>query len=74
MTAGPVSLQSPRLLLGVGAYFVLVGTSERCLREPREMYGPGPYTNRAWKACDVLIRFSLAGCISIRIAVTLRYK
>jgi hypothetical protein len=27
--AGPVCLRSPRLLSGVGAYFVLVGTSER---------------------------------------------
>jgi hypothetical protein len=29
MTAGPVCLQSPRFLPGVGAYFILVGTSER---------------------------------------------
>jgi hypothetical protein len=29
MTAGPVYLRLPRLLLGVGAYFILVGTSER---------------------------------------------
>jgi hypothetical protein len=29
MTAGPVYLQSPRLLSGVGACFVLVGISER---------------------------------------------
>jgi hypothetical protein len=29
MTAGPVCLQSPRLLLGVGVCFILVGTSER---------------------------------------------
>jgi hypothetical protein len=28
-TTRPVCLQSPRLLLGVGAYFILVGTSER---------------------------------------------
>jgi hypothetical protein len=27
--AGPVCLRSPRLLPGVGAYFILVGTSER---------------------------------------------
>jgi hypothetical protein len=29
MTAGPVSLRSPRLLSGVGVCFILVGTSER---------------------------------------------
>jgi hypothetical protein len=29
MTAMPVCLQSPRLLPGVGAYFILMGTSER---------------------------------------------
>jgi hypothetical protein len=29
MTAGPVCLQSPRLLPGVGVCFILVGTSER---------------------------------------------
>jgi hypothetical protein len=29
VTAGPVCLWSPRLLLGVGACFLLVGTSER---------------------------------------------
>jgi hypothetical protein len=32
------------------------------------------YVNRAWKACGVLIGFSLARCISIRIAVTLGYE
>jgi hypothetical protein len=45
-----------------------------CLRRPREMYGSGPYANRTWKACDVLIGFFPAGCTSIRIAVTLRYE
>jgi hypothetical protein len=29
MTAGSFCLRSPRFLLGVGAYFILVGTSER---------------------------------------------
>jgi hypothetical protein len=29
MTVGPVCLRSPRHSLGVGAYFALVGTSER---------------------------------------------
>jgi hypothetical protein len=29
MMAGPVCLWSPRLLLSVGVYFILVGTSER---------------------------------------------
>jgi hypothetical protein len=29
MAVGPVGLRSPRLLLGVGACFVLVGTSKR---------------------------------------------
>jgi hypothetical protein len=29
------------------------------------MYGLGPYANRAWKACDILIEFSHAGCTLI---------
>jgi hypothetical protein len=57
--ARPVCLQSLRLLPNVGVCFVLVGTSERFLRGPREMYGPRPYANKAWKACDMLIGFSL---------------
>jgi hypothetical protein len=31
MTDGSVCLRSPRLLPGVGVYFILVGTSERLL-------------------------------------------
>jgi hypothetical protein len=30
-----------------------------------EMYGQGPYVDRAWKACDMLIGVSPAGCTSI---------
>jgi hypothetical protein len=33
MTTEPVCLQSPRLPPGVGAYFVLVGTSKRLLTQ-----------------------------------------
>jgi hypothetical protein len=32
------------------------------------MYGLGRYANQAWKLCGVLVRFSPAGCMSIRIA------
>jgi hypothetical protein len=74
VTAGPVCLWLPRLLSSVGACFDLVGTSESCLRKPREMYGPGPYMNQVWKVCDMLIGVSPAGCKSIRITVTLRYE
>jgi hypothetical protein len=38
------------------------------------MYGPGPYVNRVWKVCGVLIGFSPTECILIRIAATLRYE
>jgi hypothetical protein len=38
------------------------------------MYGVGSYANRAWKVCDVLIKFSPTGCTSIRIIVTLGYE
>jgi hypothetical protein len=50
------------------------GPVKGCLHEPREMYGPGPYANRVWKACGVLIEFSPAGCTLFRIAVTLGYE
>jgi hypothetical protein len=30
----------------------------------RDMYGLGPYTDRAWDACGVLVGFSPAGCTS----------
>jgi hypothetical protein len=36
-----------------------------CLRGSCEIYGRGPYADRAWKVCDVLIGFSPAGCILI---------
>jgi hypothetical protein len=39
-----------------------------------DMCDLGPYADRAWKACDVLVRFSPVGCTSIRIAVTLGYE
>jgi hypothetical protein len=32
-----------------------------------DTYGPGPYTDWAWKACGVLVGFSPTGCTSIRI-------
>jgi hypothetical protein len=41
---------------------------------PWEMYGPGPYTNRAWKLRGVSIGFSPVGCTSIRVTVTLGYE
>jgi hypothetical protein len=39
-----------------------------------DMYGLRPYVKWVWKACDVLVRFSPAGCISIRITATLGYE
>jgi hypothetical protein len=39
-----------------------------------DTYGLGLYTDRAWKACGMLVGFSPVGCTSIRIAVTLRYE
>jgi hypothetical protein len=65
MTVGPVCLWSPTLLPSVGPDSSLWGLVKGCLRRPREMYGPRPYTNRAWKACGLLIGFSLAGCTMI---------
>jgi hypothetical protein len=35
-----------------------------------DTYGLGPYADWAWDACDVLVRFSRTGCISIWIIVT----
>jgi hypothetical protein len=40
----------------------------------QDTYGLGPYTNRAWDACGVLVGFSPTGCTSIQITVTLRYE
>jgi hypothetical protein len=39
-----------------------------------DTYGRGPYVDREWKACGVLVGFSLAWCTSIRITVTLGYE
>jgi hypothetical protein len=39
-----------------------------------DMYGRGPYTDWAWKACGVLVGFPPAECTLIRIAATLRYE
>jgi hypothetical protein len=39
-----------------------------------DTYGPGPYEVWAWKACGMLVRFSLAGCTLIRIATALGYE
>jgi hypothetical protein len=70
--AGPVYLWSPRLLLGVGSYFILVGTSERL---------PTRTTGDVWSRTihelsleSVLIGFSPVGCTSIQITATLRYE
>jgi hypothetical protein len=74
MTAGPVCLRSPRLLSGVGAYFVLVGTSERLpTRTTRDVWS-GTIRESSMESIGVLIGFSPAGCRSIRIGVTLGYE
>jgi hypothetical protein len=39
-----------------------------------DTYGPRPYTDWAWKVCDVLVEFSPAWCTSIQIIVTLEYE
>jgi hypothetical protein len=72
--AGSVCLRSPRLLSGVGACFVLVGTSERL---PTRIMGDvwsGTICESSMESVCVLIGFSPVGCTSIRIAVTLGYE
>jgi hypothetical protein len=39
-----------------------------------DTYDRGSYVDRAWKACGVLVGFSLAECTSIRITVNLGYE
>jgi hypothetical protein len=39
-----------------------------------DTYGLRPYADWAWDACGVLVGFSPAGCISIRITATLGYE
>jgi hypothetical protein len=39
-----------------------------------DTYGLGPYVDRVWKVCDVLVGLSPAGCTLIRTATTLRYE
>jgi hypothetical protein len=39
-----------------------------------DTYGLEPYADWAWDVCSVLVGFSLAGCTSIRITVTLGYE
>jgi hypothetical protein len=45
-----------------------------CIWTTWNAYGRGSYADRAWKACDVLIGFSPAGCTLIRIVATLEYE
>jgi hypothetical protein len=44
------------------------------MRTMWDTYGHGSYADWAWKACDVLVRFSPAWCTSIQIAATLGYE
>jgi hypothetical protein len=69
----PVYFWLPRFLLGVETRLTLWGLAKGCLCGPHEMYGRGPYPDRVWKPCGVLIGFSPAGCTSIRITATLGY-
>jgi hypothetical protein len=39
-----------------------------------DTYGLRPYADWAWDACGILVRFSPAGCTSIRIIATLKYE
>jgi hypothetical protein len=61
MTIGPVCLQSSRLLLGVGAYFVLVGTSERLPTWITEDVWSETIRESSVEMCGVLIRVSPVG-------------
>jgi hypothetical protein len=40
----------------------------------RDTYGLGPYVDWVWDTCGMLVEFSPAGCISIRIVATLGYE
>jgi hypothetical protein len=44
------------------------------MRTMWDTYGPGPYANWTLEAWDMLVRFSPAGCTSIRITATLGYE
>jgi hypothetical protein len=74
MTVGPVCLQSPRLLLGVGACFVLVGTSEKLpTQTTRDVWSETireSSMESMWRVDQVFPTV----CTSIRIVVTLRYE
>jgi hypothetical protein len=61
MTIGPVCLQSSRLLLGVGAYFVLVGTSERLPTWITEDVWSETIRESSVEMCGVLIGVSPVG-------------
>jgi hypothetical protein len=50
------------------------GLAKSCLHGPPEMYDRGPYADRAWKACGILVRFSTVGCTLIQITATLEYE
>jgi hypothetical protein len=75
MTAGPGDLWMPRFLPGVGAYFDLMGTSERLLYADHARYIwsrdiCGPSVKCMWRVDQV----SPVGCTSIRIAAILGYE
>jgi hypothetical protein len=74
MMAGSVCLLSSRLLPGVGACFILMGTSEGLSTWTTRDIWSRTIRNQALKACGMLIGFSPARCISIRIIVTLGYE
>jgi hypothetical protein len=74
MTVGPVYLRSPILLSGVGACFVLVGTSERLPTRTTGDVRFGTIRQSSVETCGVLIGFFPIGCTSIQITATLGYE
>jgi hypothetical protein len=65
----------PFFLRGVALSIVVDDFMKDCYTQTmRDTYGLGPYTDHAWKACGMLVRFSPTRCISVWIAVTLGYE
>jgi hypothetical protein len=80
---GPMDRSTDVLWIVLGAIFLRNSDSvQRCqwlvkccyMWTMWDTYDRGSYTDRVWKACGMLVRFSSAGCTSIRIATTLEYE
>jgi hypothetical protein len=80
---GPMDRSASVLCIVSGAHFLRSSDSVQCCRwrakgcymwTTWDTYGPRPYVDCAWKACDMLVGFSSAGCTSIWIIATLGYE